>query len=486
MTRRRDRSSWHVTADLLRDLEAGEIDGCAYLTLLLEHLGRLCPDCGAGVVGFLTGGEALPPFCGGGAGCELADEIADAERETERMIEEAVERALAFQVLEAGAREAIGQLLDLPDHATRVRTVRSDPDRFRNPALGELFLERARVRVHDSPAEAGELAALAEEVARLLPEGPYGAEFCRDRLAEARAHQANAVRAQGDLRRAQALLRNAVRLASDSVDSFLRAELSSFAASLARSQRRWAEALGHLDDAESLFLEMDASFDLVARIRLQRASVLMLEGEPRLAADIVRGVIEELEHLDRLDSADHPERSGGASMGAEAGAQLRFIARHNLVSYLCEAGDYREARDLMVRIGPVLAGHRERSFRLRARWLQGKIAHGLGELDTAEEELAAARDGFLAADLGLDAAIVALDLAILHAEQGRHGEVGRIAAWTARLFEAQDVHPEALAALGLFRQAALREALSAHEIRRVVRYLHSVRMAPPARHQAAS
>jgi hypothetical protein len=95
--------SWHVTADLLRNLEAGEIDGCAYLTLLLEHLGRLCPDCGAGVVGFLSGAEGLPVLCGEGAGCELAGEIAEAERESERMIEEAVDRALAFQVLEAGA-----------------------------------------------------------------------------------------------------------------------------------------------------------------------------------------------------------------------------------------------------------------------------------------------------------------------------------------------------------------------------------------------
>jgi hypothetical protein len=134
----------------------------------------------------------------------------------------------------------------------------------------------------------------------------------------------------------------------------------------------------------------------------------------------------------------------------------------------------------------LLGFHRERSFRLRARWLRGKIAYGLGELAAAEADLAAARDGFLAAELGLDAAIVALDLAILHAEQGRHGEVRRIATWTSRLFEAQDVHPEALAALGLFRQAALREALSAGEIRRVVRYLRSVRVAPPSRHQAAS
>jgi hypothetical protein len=475
--------SWHVTADLLRDLEAGEIDGCAYLTLLLEHLGRLCPDCGAGVVGFLSGAEGLPVLCGEGAGCELAGEIAEAERESERMIEEAVDRALAFQVLEAGAAEAIEQILALPDHEARVRTIRADPDRFRNPALGELFLDRARIRVHDSPVEAGEIAALAEEVAILLPEGPYGTDFCRDRLAEARAHQANAVRAQGDLRRAQVLLREAFHLASDSVDSFLRAELFSFAASLARGQRRWPEALGHLDDAEGLFLEMDASFDLVARIRLQRASVLMLDGEPRVAADIVRGVIEELDYLDRRGRS---ERAGGSCFGVEAAEQLRFIARHNLVSYLCEAGDYREARDLMVQIGPLLAGHRERSFRLRARWLRGKIAYGLGELAAAEADLAAARDGFLAADLGLDAAIVALDLAILHAEQGRHGEVRRIATWTSRLFEAQDVHPEALAALGLFRQAALREALSAGEIRRVVRYLRSVRVAPPSRHQAAS
>ncbi len=397
---------------------------------------------------------------------------ASAEHDTGGGVAGAIARALGVGVLAAAAAAALAELLALPDPPARRRAIAADPGRFRNPALGELLLDRARVTVHDSPTEALELAGLAEAVASRLAGGPYGPDFCRDRLAEARAHRANALRAQGDLRAARTLLAEAERLAACSADPFLRAEVASFAASLARDQRRWDEACAYLDEAERLFVAVDASFEMIARVRLKRASVRMNDGAPREAAAIARGVLDEL------------ERTGGPS--GKAGEQLRFVARHNLVSYLCEAGDHRAARDQMERIGPTLDEHRERSFRLRARWLRGKIAHGLGELDVAERELGAARDGFLAAGLGLDAAIVALDLAVLFAGQGRDRAVRRIAAWTTRLFEARDVHPDALAALGLFRRAALREALGAGEIRRLVRYLQSVRTGPPVRFEAAS
>lgn len=394
------------------------------------------------------------------------------ERDAERAIDGAIERALGFRAVEAEAAGALEELLSLPGPGARARAIGADPARFGNPALCELLLERARVTVHDSPAEAEELAGLAEAVASALPGGLYGPDFCRDRLAETRAHRANALRALGDLRAARRLLAEAERLADGSADPFLRGEVASFAASLARDQRRWNEATAYLDEAERRFREIDACFDLVARVRLKRASVLMHVGSSREAAAIARGVLDEL------------ERSGGAA--GKAGEQLRFIARHNLVSYLCEAGDHRAAREQMARLAPALNEHRERSFRLRGQWLRGKIAHGLDELELAERELRAARDGFLEAGLGLDAAIVALDLAVLFAGQGRDRAVRRIASWTAGLFEACDLHPDALAALGLFRSAAEREALGAVEIRRLIRYLEAVRTAPAVLLEAVS
>lgn len=386
------------------------------------------------------------------------------EGDAERAIDGAIERVLGFRSVEAEAAAALAELLSLPDARARARAIAEEPGRFGNPALCELLLERGRVTVHDSPAGAEELAALAEAVASALPGELYGPDFCRDRLAETRAHRANALRARGDLRAARKLLAEAQRLADGSADPFLRGEVASFAASLARDQRRWEEASAYLDEAERRFLEVDASFDLIARVRLKRASVLMHVGSPREAAVIARGVLDQL------------ERSGGAA--GKAGGQLRFVARHNLVSYLCEAGDHRAAREQMERLAPALDEHGERSFRLRGQWLRGKIAHGLGELDRAERELRAARDGFLQAGLGLDAAIVALDLAVLFAGQGRDRAVRRIATWTAGLFEACDLHPDALAALGLFRTAAEREALGAVEIRRWIRYLQAVRTGP--------
>ena len=81
------------------------------------------------------------------------------------------------------------------------------------------------------------------------------------------------------------------------------------------------------------------------------------------------------------------------------------------------------------------------------------------------------REGFIREGNGYDAAMASLDLALLYLKDGRTADVRRLAEEMATLFEAQDVHREALAAVVLFREAARREEVTAAlvgEVRRVL------------------
>jgi hypothetical protein len=91
---------------------------------------------------------------------------------------------------------------------------------------------------------------------------------------------------------------------------------------------------------------------------------------------------------------------------------------------------------------------------VRLRWLEGKLARELGRLEDAETALKEARDAFLADDIAIDAALVSLDLAILYMQRGEIAALKELAAEMRPIFESGDVHPEALAAVLLFQQAA--------------------------------
>jgi hypothetical protein len=57
-------------------------------------------------------------------------------------------------------------------------------------------------------------------------------------------------------------------------------------------------------------------------------------------------------------------------------------------------------------------------------------------------------------------------------------EVKRLARQMIPIFQAQDVHREALAALALFRKAARREEVTVEQLLRLVKYLQEARNDP--------
>jgi hypothetical protein len=114
-------------------------------------------------------------------------------------------------------------------------------------------------------------------------------------------------------------------------------------------------------------------------------------------------------------------------------------------------------------------------LQLRLSWLRGKIAAGLGDTGEAERLFRETRDGFVRQGNGYDAAMASLDLALLYLKEGRTAEVQPLAAEMVALFEAQEVHREALAAVLLFQEAAQREEVTVGMVREVAGRLETAR-----------
>jgi hypothetical protein len=76
---------------------------------------------------------------------------------------------------------------------------------------------------------------------------------------------------------------------------------------------------------------------------------------------------------------------------------------------------------------------------------------------------------------GYDAAMASLDLALLYLKEGRTADVLPLAEEMAALFEARDVHREAVAAVLLFREAAQRDEVTAGMVRELAARLETAR-----------
>jgi tetratricopeptide (TPR) repeat protein len=169
-------------------------------------------------------------------------------------------------------------------------------------------------------------------------------------------------------------------------------------------------------------------------------------------------------------------------LSRDAEPRVYLCARYNLARYLTEDGQYTEASALLALDEPLYREFPEAWTQLRLLWLQGKIALGRGEVEAAERAFITARDGFLREGNGYDAAMVSLeDLALLYLREGRKADVKRLAEEIYPIFEAQDVHREAVAALMLFQEAARQETLTVKVVREYVKYLREARSDPSLR-----
>lgn len=314
------------------------------------------------------------------------------------------------------------------------RTLLDSGVRFHSLQLCQLLEDRSREAWFSEPARAVHLAELATAVAERLDDTHYGALLAEDARASAWAHLGNACRIAADLRRAEEALQTAEEHQRRSGgDAYTEALILSFQASLRNTQGRYDEATRLLDGAITVYRQARDCHE-EGRALIKKGTTLGYAGRHREAVRLIR------RGMSRIDLYQEP--------------RLLVTARHNLILFMTEGGRHQEAEAILAETRRLYVVLGERMNLVRLRWLEGKLARELGRLEDAETALKEARDAFLAVDIAIDAALVSLDLAILYMQRGEITALKELAAEMRPIFESGDVHPEALAAVLLFQQAA--------------------------------
>lgn len=165
-------------------------------------------------------------------------------------------------------------------------------------------------------------------------------------------------------------------------------------------------------------------------------------------------------------------------------ARIGLIVKHSLVHNLWKLGRFAEAEERLPEVRRRAIEMANELDLVRTLWVEGGVAAGLGRRDKALAALEQVRRYFNSHRIAYDSALASLELAVLYMEEGRTEEVKRLAEEMYWIFKAQGVHKEALAALRLFYDAAIKEKATYELARRLVEYLTKARRRPDLRFEA--
>lgn len=364
------------------------------------------------------------------------------------------------QALEARQQaRALWEKLKPRDAAQRKLLVETVAE-FRHWALSELLCEESIKAAGDNADRALDLANLALRVAELIP----GEEAWRQRVqGYAWAHVGNARRVKGDFPAADEAFGRFRKLWSAGAKGdpglLNEARVLGLEASLRRYQARFVEARDLLDQALTVDKGGEAKYLLLNKARL-------------------------LEDTDDFGGAAAALQDAIPIVEAEGETRFLLVLRHNLAVSLCAMGRYGEAWELLPGIEALAARMDNDLDTLRLHWLKGRLFAGIGQQDEAVKVFFLVRDGFLSRGITYDATLVSLELAIVYLEGGRLEEVKSLARQIVSVFRLQGVHQEALAALGLFHDAAERKTATLELIRSLIRYLRLAQGNPELRFEA--
>lgn len=332
--------------------------------------------------------------------------------------------------------------------------------------LCEVLLERSWGLRHDDPQGMLHLAALAREAADRLDLEVYGLEVTFDLRARAWGELANSCRVQGDLARAQGALDRALELRRQGSGApLIRARLAEIAASLLCYQRRFPEAFRALDLARGLYERHGQPHD-AGRMIVQKGLYAGRSGDPEEGIRLLARGLAVLDH--------------------DRDPKMVFLILHNILLFRVELGDFRDANLQLFEMRPLYSHHAGAVDLVKLRWLEGRIAAGLGELERAERAFRQVREDFERRGMIYNAAVVGLDLAALWLRQGRTAEVRRLVAGMLEVFRARYVAREAIAALLMLRDAAEREEATVDLLRMVAGILERVKEDPADAEEPAS
>jgi tetratricopeptide (TPR) repeat protein len=341
------------------------------------------------------------------------------------------------------------QRLTAIDPEDRLASIHAAP-RFVSWGLCELLVRESRHAAQNKAAEAVHLADLAVHVADLILEGDlFEEKWIYQLRGFAWSGLGNAYRVQGDLASSERSFDMSEawwEAGAAGIGDALGYEpiLLDLKASLQMAQRRFPEALKLLDQAADLSLHGQLEhrdLHLAGKSLIKKAYVLIEMGDSETAIETLR----------RAQGLIDPERD----------PRLVLCIHHNLVDNLSKMGRYTEAADLLPALRDLAADQGSALDHLRLRWVEGRIAAGLGDLTQARHLLAGVRRTFLDDRNPYEAALATLDLVIPYLEEGNTAEVKNLADDMVTVFRDHNISREALAALLLFQEAARRETATA-------------------------
>lgn len=326
-------------------------------------------------------------------------------------------------------------------------------------AVCELLCQESQRLCADRPDRASALAELAATLADGAgDEGPLRSKL----RGFAWAHVGNALRAKGDLFGAERVFASAERAwqsGEEEPSGFLEEGMVfALKASLRRAQRRFEEAGQLLERAAA----SSTSRKFAAQVMVSRAKLFEERGMLEEAVELLEGV---------------DETSG------EEDGRLLLCVKHNLADNLSKLGRYREAEALLPEARALSSRAGGELDRVRLMWTEGRVAAGLGAVGEGIAALGRVRGEFASRGMAYDTALVSLELAACYAEQGRTAEIKSLARHMVPIFQSQEIHREALAALALFRRAAEKDKATAGFLRQLVAYLRKARHDPGLRFQ---
>lgn len=340
----------------------------------------------------------------------------------------------------------------------RRRLLVEDTAGFHTWALCERICAESIQAAADNADRALDLARLALLVAERVP----GDEAWRSRVqGYAWSHVANARRVRGDLPGADQAFARARQLweagAASPLGFLDEVQMLSLEASLRIEQSYLREALALLEQA----LAAPPPRDMRDRLLINKARTLELLGQYEAAIATLRQMNSDL-----------------------ADPRLNWLRRFTWIANLCHLDRYGEADAMLPELQRLTAHLGNGLDRVRVRWLEGRIAAGLGRRREAIETLSWVRQELASRGIAHDTAQANLELSVLYLEEGRTSAVKTLARQMAPVFQAQGMHREALAALKLFRDSAEREALTVDLARRFAAYFQRARYNPGLRFEA--
>ncbi|HTQ79120.1 MAG TPA: hypothetical protein VMM92_03930 [Thermoanaerobaculia bacterium] len=241
-------------------------------------------------------------------------------------------------------------------------------------------------------------------------------------------------------------------------NQLLLARILDLQASLFRAQRQFSRCFKNLERVRRIYSDA-GDFHLAGRALIKTGIAKGAANEPEEAVTLLR------RGIGWVDPARDP--------------QVLPNAIQSLVVFTVAAGRYQDGQTLLEEHRPLLYGQEEPLNLLKLRWIEGRIAAGLGQVVEAETAFQEVRSEFANQRLPDQAAVATLDLARVWVGQGRTAEIAELVAESVKIFEGLGIRREAIAALLVLQEAAIRDRLTVALVERIAARLRELEQRPP-------